>query len=134
MGLLSLDGWLSLGRSLAVRLSAGLLGGLATGLTAGVLTGSPGLAPRLAGWRSGLVVGRPRLAMGGQHTALSCGAGRRILRVLALSALPHRDSYHRADLRNRRLTLPVRSAVRPCRLVTTPALPKGRRADPGLRS
>ncbi|MGW7557791.1 hypothetical protein ACWGJZ_42030, partial [Streptomyces rimosus] len=59
----------------------------------GLLTGAPRLPPGLARGRCGLLAGDPRIAVGGQHNALSRGLTRRIVRVAALSALRHRDSY-----------------------------------------
>ncbi|GCD43629.1 hypothetical protein GKJPGBOP_03310 [Streptomyces paromomycinus] len=53
----------------------------------------PGLPPRLARGRCGLPARNPRIAVSGQHNALSRGLARRIVRVVALSALRHRDSY-----------------------------------------
>ncbi|WP_348772241.1 hypothetical protein [Streptomyces sp. RPA4-5] len=113
-----LRGGLALGGRLAVRLRGG-----------GLLAGSPGLAPRLAGRRRGLLVGHPRLTVGGQHNALSRGTGRRILRVVTLSALRHRDSYQRADLRNRRLHATgsqQRSTTSPGHRPCPPPEPRGR--------
>ncbi|MEU6959350.1 hypothetical protein [Streptomyces chrestomyceticus] len=58
-----------------------------------LLPGPPGLPPRLARGRCGLPARNPRIAVSGQHNALSRGLARRIVRVVALSALRHRDSY-----------------------------------------
>ncbi|MEU7147415.1 hypothetical protein AB0B15_05130 [Streptomyces sp. NPDC045456] len=58
-----------------------------------LLLGPPGLPPRLARGRCGLLAGDPRITVSGQHNALSRGLARRIVRVVALSALRHRDSY-----------------------------------------
>ncbi|WP_241269372.1 hypothetical protein [Streptomyces chrestomyceticus] len=58
-----------------------------------LLPGPPGLPPRLARGRCGLLARDPRIAVSGQHNALSRGLARRIVRVVALSALRHRDSY-----------------------------------------
>ncbi|WP_244410204.1 hypothetical protein [Streptomyces albofaciens] len=58
-----------------------------------LLVGAPRLPPGLARGRRGLPAGDPRITVRGQHNALSRGPARGIVRVVALSALRHRDSY-----------------------------------------
>ncbi len=87
-------------RPLALGVPLGLVLGLVLGLLRGVLVRRlrpPGLPPRLAARRGGLIRGAPRYpglaATRGQHDTFVRGPYSRELLLVTLSALRHRDSY-----------------------------------------
>lgn len=87
-------------RPLALGVPLGLVLRLVLGLLRGVLVRRlrpPGLPPRLAARRGGLIRGAPRYpglaATRGQHDTFVRGPYSRELLLVTLSALRHRDSY-----------------------------------------
>ncbi|MYZ34046.1 hypothetical protein GT002_02650 [Streptomyces sp. SID4917] len=82
-----------------VRLRPAVLHLAVPGLLLGAVLGPPGLSPRLPARRSlsGRVRGLPgnpgRAAVAGQHNAFVRGPSGRVLRLIPLSAVRHRDSY-----------------------------------------